>query len=291
MISFFVKASTAMIVVVGMAACCVCIALSYSLGPVLVLDTAVGAWPSAMAVFFALQSVWLMRSERTALSTATRLRVAGVYFALVDAICVLMLLMTALSQSLLNSLLVLLLCCAVGICTHVIWTARRHHKDLIALIATNGSESSSLLRNSAAAESLLTSSSSSSPSLQAERRVTAMTRACSCARGCNYVLLVVAALLLGILLYGEAVMGVATQRFGPRGTVVLVPISDGTARFYSVMFNCSGEISTKPTILLETDGSHGAPDMWPLQNALTAERRRVCVYDKPGLGFSSYLYR
>lgn len=48
-----------------------------------------------------------------------------------------------------------------------------------------------------------------------------------------------------------------------------------------------GAQTSLPTIIFESDGSHGVGDWQGLLNAMDM-RHRICVWDKLGLGFSSY---
>ena len=48
-------------------------------------------------------------------------------------------------------------------------------------------------------------------------------------------------------------------------------------------------MSQLPTLIFESDGSHGLGDWLGLINAINGSHR-VCVWDKLGLGFSDYLY-
>lgn len=55
--------------------------------------------------------------------------------------------------------------------------------------------------------------------------------------------------------------------------------------------NISGQNTSLPTLIFESDGSHGIGDWFGILNALeTGGDHKVCVWDKPGLGFSDYLY-
>ena len=45
-----------------------------------------------------------------------------------------------------------------------------------------------------------------------------------------------------------------------------------------------------PTLIFESDGSHGIGDWFGILNAMERDGgHRVCVWDKLGLGFSDYL--
>lgn len=52
-----------------------------------------------------------------------------------------------------------------------------------------------------------------------------------------------------------------------------------------------GQNTSLPTLIFESDGSHGIGDWFGILNALQKDGdHKVCVWDKPGLGFSDYLY-
>ena len=62
-----------------------------------------------------------------------------------------------------------------------------------------------------------------------------------------------------------------------------------TAGGYSIAYRCEGpKDSNRPVIIMDADGSHGMYDFWELQAAFTKSGRRSCIFDKPGIGWSSY---
>jgi len=126
--------------------------------------------------------------------------------------------------------------------------------------------------------------------------------------GCRYyceivgllLVLVIAALLFnGCRVYAD---GAATAYYrNPPGrfATITVAVADGrngttVQRPQRIFYNCSGPradaASGRPAIFVDSDGSHGSPDFWPIQRALVALGYRTCVFDKPGLGFSDPYY-
>ena len=66
---------------------------------------------------------------------------------------------------------------------------------------------------------------------------------------------------------------------------------NGSDREYSVHYLCDGPInSSLPVFLIEGGASHSLADFLLIQNSLKDENRRSCIWDKPGLGYSDYLY-
>ncbi|KAL9650849.1 hypothetical protein ABK040_001899 [Willaertia magna] len=78
-------------------------------------------------------------------------------------------------------------------------------------------------------------------------------------------------------------------RFPPRGNFVTVPLSGG--RTQSIHYLCDGPRNNSfPVFLIEGDFSHGMADYYGIQIALKELGHRSCIWDKPGLGYSDYLY-
>lgn len=70
-----------------------------------------------------------------------------------------------------------------------------------------------------------------------------------------------------------------------------VPLSDNSGRSLRIHYLCAGPSnSSSPTILFESDYSHGYADFYGLQLLLTQAGRRSCIWDKPGLGYSDFLF-
>lgn len=70
-----------------------------------------------------------------------------------------------------------------------------------------------------------------------------------------------------------------------------VKLDDGTGREYSIHYVCAGPVNTSmPVFMIEGDSSQSYADFLILQEELTRINRRSCIWDKPGLGFSGYLF-
>lgn len=60
---------------------------------------------------------------------------------------------------------------------------------------------------------------------------------------------------------------------------------------YNIHYLCAGpKNSSAPVILFEADEIHGLADFLIIQKLLVEQNRRSCIWDKPGLGFSEYLF-
>ena len=98
-------------------------------------------------------------------------------------------------------------------------------------------------------------------------------------------------LFLCFILSGSIVIGAGTVKYPARGNIANVALNDNTGRSLKIHYLCSGpKNSTEPVILFEGDGSHGLADYLILQDLLAQKNRRSCAWDKPGLGYSDYLY-
>ncbi|TRY61459.1 hypothetical protein TCAL_03167 [Tigriopus californicus] len=60
------------------------------------------------------------------------------------------------------------------------------------------------------------------------------------------------------------------------------------AHTQTIYYRCEGNTTDLPPIIFESDGSHGLGDWLGILNAMEG-RHRICVWDKPGLGFSDYM--
>ena len=104
---------------------------------------------------------------------------------------------------------------------------------------------------------------------------------CCCASYTGLVLAFVASALLfsGMLTYAS---GATTSyyRHPPGQFAQLLVNVDGELKPQTIFYNCSGPVATvvhgrrRPTVFLDSDGSHGSPDFWPLQHALIARGQR-----------------
>lgn len=98
-------------------------------------------------------------------------------------------------------------------------------------------------------------------------------------------------IVLCLILAGSIVVGAGTIKYPSRGKFTEVHLNDSTGRTSKVHLLCSGpKNSSQPLILIEGDASHGLTDYLYIQELLTLQERRSCIWDKPGLGYSDYLY-
>lgn len=109
---------------------------------------------------------------------------------------------------------------------------------------------------------------------------------CSCLKVWIFINAIFMIFFLALLTNGALIEGQA-PKFPPRGKFVTVSLADGAQQ--RIHYLCEGpQSTTHDTILFDADGSHGMSDFWGMQKFLTAAGRRVCVFDKPGLGWSDY---
>ena len=104
---------------------------------------------------------------------------------------------------------------------------------------------------------------------------------CCCASYTGLVLAFAASALLfsGMLTYAS---GATTSyyRHPPGQFAQLLVNVAGELKPQTIFYNCSGPVATvvqgrrRPTVFLDSDGSHGSPDFWPLQHALIARGQR-----------------
>jgi pimeloyl-ACP methyl ester carboxylesterase len=96
---------------------------------------------------------------------------------------------------------------------------------------------------------------------------------------CNLAIFLAFSILLAIggCTFGEAI------RYNVRGSYL-------SAGGYNIAYRCSGPKAGdgRPVIVMDSDGSHGMYDLWELQESFTKIGRRSCIFDKPGIGWSSY---
>jgi len=107
----------------------------------------------------------------------------------------------------------------------------------------------------------------------------------------NTILKCLVFLFMALLTSGSITLGRGAVMFPPRGNFVTVTLNDGSQRTQTLHYMCQGtKNSSLPTFMIEGDFSHGIADYYDLQNSITKIGRRSCIWDKPGLGYSSYLY-
>jgi pimeloyl-ACP methyl ester carboxylesterase len=105
---------------------------------------------------------------------------------------------------------------------------------------------------------------------------------------CNSILLSLALIFMALLLSGTWVQAAGYRRFPPVGAFYPVTFPNGAT--VSVMAYCTGpRNATLPTFFFDIGGGgHSSTDLLGLQQALNDLGRRVCTYDYPGCGWSSY---
>ncbi len=100
-----------------------------------------------------------------------------------------------------------------------------------------------------------------------------------------------ALILMLLLSLGALILGFGTLLYPPRGSFVMVNTGDETGRAQKVLFHCDGpKNDSLPVFLFEGDGSHGIGDYLGIQSLMVQAGRRSCIWDKPGLGYSDYLF-
>jgi len=98
-------------------------------------------------------------------------------------------------------------------------------------------------------------------------------------------------LLIGcLLLAGALVEGTGHAKYPARGK--FANVDNGQGHTIRVHYLCDGlnEHSNQSVIMFEGSASHGLLDYLSLQKLLKANKRRSCIWDKPGTGYSDYLY-
>ena len=105
----------------------------------------------------------------------------------------------------------------------------------------------------------------------------------------NVFLRLIILIIAGFLTNGSLISGAFYLKYPARGEFNSFKLKDG--RIVKFHFKCEGPInSNQPTFMFEADGSHGMLDFIGVQYWLLKEGRRSCIWDKPGLGYSDYLY-
>jgi pimeloyl-ACP methyl ester carboxylesterase len=98
-------------------------------------------------------------------------------------------------------------------------------------------------------------------------------------------------LLIGcLLLAGALIEGTGNAKYPARGKFTNVDYAQG--KTIKVHYLCDGlnEFKNESVIMFEGSASHGLLDYLSLQKLLKANKRRSCIWDKPGNGYSDYLY-
>jgi pimeloyl-ACP methyl ester carboxylesterase len=95
------------------------------------------------------------------------------------------------------------------------------------------------------------------------------------------------------ILSGSIVIGAGKLKYPARGKFIDIQLDDDdvSGRTLSIHYLCQGQINiSEPVFIFESDASHGLADFLLIQELLTKNNRRSCIWDKPGLGYSDYLY-
>ncbi|EFC39470.1 predicted protein [Naegleria gruberi] len=107
----------------------------------------------------------------------------------------------------------------------------------------------------------------------------------------NVLLRFIFLIFLGLLISGSSAAS-NIKNYPMKGKLISVPLNDGSGRSQNIHYLCEGPTEGNSfTFLFEGDFTHGYADYYDIQRYLTALGRRSCIYDKPGLGYSDYLYK
>lgn len=91
------------------------------------------------------------------------------------------------------------------------------------------------------------------------------------------------------LVIGACIDG--TGRPFNRGKIINVRLDDTVSgEIIKINYFCSQSNTSDSIIMIEGDETHGIVDLLSLQTILAKENRTCCIWDKPGIGFSDYLY-
>jgi len=104
--------------------------------------------------------------------------------------------------------------------------------------------------------------------------------------GVTYAILVIAFVLLVLNCWGSWTLAAGVLAYPPPGGITATKgVTTGLQQ--NIHWQCAGTKQPgRATIVLESDGSHGVTDFYCLFESLAALGRRVCIWDKPGLGWS-----
>lgn len=107
----------------------------------------------------------------------------------------------------------------------------------------------------------------------------------------NIIFRVIFLIFLAFLANGSVFIGGMKVTYPARGKFVNVPLEDNSGRTLRMHYLCDGPINNSfPIYMFEGDGTHGMADYLGLQKYLKNKNRRSCIWDKPGLGYSEYLF-
>eukprot|EP00999_Lentomonas_sp_LEN2_P002276 NODE_360_length_1593_cov_103.770805_g328_i0.p1 GENE.NODE_360_length_1593_cov_103.770805_g328_i0~~NODE_360_length_1593_cov_103.770805_g328_i0.p1 ORF type:complete len:527 (+),score=92.60 NODE_360_length_1593_cov_103.770805_g328_i0:44-1582(+) len=99
----------------------------------------------------------------------------------------------------------------------------------------------------------------------------------------------IVALFMIFLVIGAWNFAAGLIKYPARGAFVDVLLPDG--RLQSIHYYCEGPVdANQPLYVFDASASHGYADFFGLQELLATAGKRACSWDKPGVGYSSYLY-
>lgn len=95
-----------------------------------------------------------------------------------------------------------------------------------------------------------------------------------------------------LLMKGAISHGMGIQHHAPKeGKFLDLPVGSITyPDTQSIYYRCEGNSTEYPTIILEHDVSHGMAEWLGIFSLLVQDDFRVCIWDKPGTGFSEYAF-
>ncbi|TRY77813.1 hypothetical protein TCAL_14389 [Tigriopus californicus] len=96
-----------------------------------------------------------------------------------------------------------------------------------------------------------------------------------------------------LLMKGAIAHGMGIQHHAPKeGEFLDLPLGPATyPDTQSIYYRCEGNSTEYPTLILEHDISHGMVEWLGIFPLLVQDGFRVCIWDKPGTGFSEYAFR
>jgi pimeloyl-ACP methyl ester carboxylesterase len=106
----------------------------------------------------------------------------------------------------------------------------------------------------------------------------------------NYVFAVLSLIFLSLLVNGAYTGAYGIFNYPPRGKFMTVTLSDGEPQ--TIHYICNGPLnSSYNTFWFEVGGGHVAADFYGIQKLLTESNVRSCIYDRPGMGWSSLAHK
>jgi pimeloyl-ACP methyl ester carboxylesterase len=247
------KLAAAALLLSGVLALIVTACFVESPGPVVVQEQSTNVWLSAILTWLAVASLMILLLRDSSCWTPSRL--TTVFFAL---------------MTFTSSLMFVAFCVAV-------YSETAFLAALIVAASVAGLASDHLRRRRGAFEKV-------------ESGEAREPRLVCCLIGWNKFLNGFCVLLFTCLLCAGAISAAINASFYPAGGVTVAFQMTNDAREMRMVFKCAGPVSEKATLMFLPDGSHGLADGYPLQAAAVAAGRRMCIFDRPGLGHSAYIY-